>query len=296
MKKGFLIFLLFLFCLFLSFYFYKTYDVFLIRISQYPKEEMKRLNPFQAFLMLNKRYYCLRSLNPVEGYLILDEITGSYQFAPDSLAQDFLKEELKFVKKYSGEKIEIKDDVSNKKIWLKLNKERVILNLYFRISDACFRSFNVREGMKYLKKALKLGARKENLNFLGECYSYHVIKKIIEELLKDSHNVYQLNEAFFSVRRFVYIEKNMDLVRNYFVENYPKEGEEIFEKFKKLREENDKKMIEIINQETKKDYWEIDIRKYFNDYIREILSKNEDEKRVNEIMGKLNLSKSTNEG
>ncbi len=300
----------FLLIIFFVFYATRTYDCFRLRMSGIKHFYAMIMNTrgFERDMLSYKYYLLNKDKETWANLFALENIVLGEEFNHSYTLYNLLKREINLLKKIEcGEFVfKCKDPLCSPSIYnfymcgakkiaggdfifkfknaagggiydiytMRFSKRRLLEVLYFRMCDVYFRTYRIEEGKRYLKKALELGVRDALSYYFWKYYSdYDHVKYAIKESVKDPEkNLSYEEKLFFFERCHVYIEKSMDEVKDLLKKMYPDRWEEIYLKFLRRREkECDKRMLAIIKEEAKREYWEISVKRYFEEYRNKLL-------------------------
>ena len=276
--KNYIYFFLFIFLIFLGFfiyYFVETFDYFKWKVLDNRCRKISEYYYFSGEKGIEK-LKCFLYSDEMDLFA-MDSIRSVVDFKSFPLKYQLLNREIKVVKKRMNEDYRFPYD-------------DFLEGAYFRLCDICFRNYLPEKGLKYLDEAISYGFRiyKKRGKFPEywyKCKSVKEVKDSLEEAIcldrgsysSFQESLYAVNPnqelLFFPVRIFIYLEKNRDVVRKKFLEEFGGEGERLYREWIGERMSNDPEILKIVYEESRKEYWDIDVRKYFREYVDELMRK-----------------------
>ncbi len=147
--------------------------------------------------------------------------------------------------------------------------------IYMSISDSSFKVGDIKRGKIYLSKAISFSyvyrmfvdLKPSWIKSLFLRYEYYLQKNKRKLLYYFTY----LNDISF-IRRRVYLEKNIDKVRGVFKKKYGKGWKKVFN-YSLYHQNfyNSDELRNIISKEKDKPYTQIDVRKYFRNFEKEVI-------------------------
>lgn len=231
-----------------------NYDLIWYRIKYYS------LNYFEDQLPVNE--------DPA-GYKILEFLEYEQYYGEDTTHMNLLVNKLYLYRDYLHTYIycsQLIESINNGDLYSDLNekdRKAAVSDLCLIMADCCFQFGTIRNGENWLSKAIDQTTEFEPLIFHYDDIVNTIEQDTIISIRPFPDDLPNLPAEHYitQLRRYIYLFKNKDLISRHLLEVFPEDGLERFDRFIHIEDEL---LTAIIEKESKKEYWEIDVNSYFD--------------------------------